>query len=177
MTSARERRLALVLVAAGAALLVVSLVSTWTTVPAALSDRPAPVDLSGRLLFEDGQLHAGLAVALLVVLWRADGWRRTTAAAALLLVTLVWLGQSLERAVEPASAAASADAGPELLGLADLEDREELQRLFEAELPVTTWAWLAVAGGPVTAAGAVLVMARGRRWDDAGSAPTGWWAP
>lgn len=176
MTAARERRLALALVAAGVVLLAVSLPFTWTTVPAALTGGSAPVELTGQVLFEDGQLHALVVAALLVGLWRWDGWRRAAAAVVVVLVTLVWLGQALERAVEPAQAAAASDRGPELLGLADLEDREVLRRLPEAELPVTGWPWLAVGGSLVTAAGAVLVLSRARRWDDAGSVPTEWWA-
>ena len=175
MTPGRERLVALLLVAGGLALLVLSLPMTWVTVPAALTGRPGPVSLSGLIVFEDGQLHTLLVGALLLGLWRWDSWRRTTVAVAVVLVSMVWLAQALERAVEAGNAAASADEGPQRLGLDGLEDREPLSRLALADLPVTPWPWAAVGGSLVCASGAVLVLVRSRRWEAAAPAGDGWW--
>lgn len=175
MTAVRERLLSLLLVAGGVVLLVLSLPMTWVTVPAALTGRSAPVPLTGRIVFEDGLLHALLVGALLLGLWRWDGWRRTTVAVAVVLVSLVWLAQALERAVEAGNAAASADEGPALLGLDGLADRESLSRLALADLPVTPWPWVAVGGSVVTAAGALLLLVRAGRWEAAAPEGAGWW--
>ncbi|MDP3712229.1 MAG: Trp biosynthesis-associated membrane protein [Mycobacteriales bacterium] len=176
MTAGRERSLALLLVAGGVVLLALSLPMTWVTVPASLTMRPGPVSLSGLIVFEDGLLHALLVGALLLGLWRWDDWRRTTVAVTIVLVSLVWLGQALERAAEAGNAAARADEGPQRLGLNWLEDRGLLARLALADLPVTPWPWVAVGGSLVTASGAVLVLVRSRRWEAAAPAGDGWWA-
>lgn len=174
-----QRRTALLLVGLGAVLLLGAAQQTWTTVPGRVTAAQRDVDLPGSVLFEISRLYALVALLLLGALLRWHGGRQQVAAVGAVVVALLAFAQALDIAVNPARAVRQSDDGVRRLGLDALQGRADVQAFEQLDLPTTVWPWVAVLGTALIGAGGVLVVARGRRWEDvapSGQPAQGWWA-